>query len=67
MAVGNLNWRKASYSSDNGNCVEMAAMPDGNVAVRDTKNRAGDTLVFSRAEMRAWINGVRAGEFDDLV
>ena len=66
MAVGNLNWRKASYSSDNGNCVEMAAMPDGNVAVRDTKNRDGGTLVFSRAEMRAWLNGVRAGEFDDL-
>lgn len=59
-------WRTSSYSGANGNCVEVAALPDGRVAVRDSKNPDGGMLIFTRAEMRAWLSGVRAGEFDDL-
>jgi hypothetical protein len=46
--------------------VELAAMPDGRVAVRDSKDPNGGVLTFTRAEIRAWLHGVRAGEFDDL-
>lgn len=38
----------------------------GQVAVRDSKNPDGATLVFARAEFRAWLRGAQAGEFDDL-
>jgi Domain of unknown function (DUF397) len=61
-----LRWRKSKASQGNGNCVEVAAMPDGMIAVRDSKNPTGAVLVFTRAEMRAWLHGIRAGEFDDL-
>jgi Domain of unknown function (DUF397) len=61
-----LIWRKSSFSGDNGACVELAAVPEGTVAVRDSKNPDGAMLIFTRAEMRAWLHGVRAGEFDDL-
>lgn len=61
-----LRWRKSSASTNNGACVEMAALADGSVAVRDSKNPTGDVLMFTQAEMRAWISGVKAGEFDDL-
>ena len=61
-----LDWRKSTFSGNNGNCVEVAALPDGRVAVRDSKDPAGGTLVFTRAEIDAWVRGVRAGEFDDL-
>jgi hypothetical protein len=44
----------------------MAAMPDGSVAVRDSKKPNGSILVFTRAEVAAWLNGAKAGEFDDL-
>ncbi|MGY5129776.1 DUF397 domain-containing protein [Streptomyces nigrescens] len=33
-------WRKSSYSSGGGNCVEIASVGSGTVAVRDSKNPA---------------------------
>ncbi|MGI5127587.1 DUF397 domain-containing protein [Pseudonocardia sp. CA-107938] len=61
-----LQWRKSKVSQSNGSCVELAALPSGMIAVRDSKDPAGATLIFTRAEMRAWVEGARAGEFDDL-
>lgn len=46
-------WRKASYSNTNGNCVEAAQTTAG-VAVRDTTNRSGATLVFPAGAWRAF-------------
>jgi hypothetical protein len=61
-----LRWRKSTASQANGSCVEMAAMSDGSIAVRDSKNPTGGMLVFTRAEIHAWLAGVKDGEFDDL-
>jgi hypothetical protein len=55
-------WHKSTLSEANG-CVEVAIQADG-VAIRDTKDRNGPVLVFSRAEWAAFIGGVRAGQFD---
>lgn len=55
-------WQKSSFSSG-GNCVETAATAE-RVWVRDTKDRSGPVLGFSRAEWTAFLAGVRAGEFD---
>jgi hypothetical protein len=60
-----LRWRKSSYSGNGGgNCVEVAQFPDPAVAVRDSKNPDGHMLVFTPDEWRAFIAGVRSGEFD---
>jgi hypothetical protein len=56
----NAIWRKSSYSGSNG-CVEVAFV-DGDVAVRDSKNRQGPVLVFTPVEWDAFLAGVRAGE-----
>jgi len=40
------NWRKASYSNGQGDCVEVADAARA-VLVRDTKDRDGATLAFS--------------------
>jgi hypothetical protein len=48
-----LTWRKSSFSSDNGVCVEIAYLPDGRIAVRDSKNPAGGHLTFAGSAWRA--------------
>jgi hypothetical protein len=59
-------WRKASHSVNAQNCVELAGHGDG-VLLRNS-NRLGDgTLVLTPAELAAFVDGCRAGEFDDLV
>ncbi|MBL7499246.1 DUF397 domain-containing protein [Frankia sp. CNm7] len=60
-----LTWRKSSYSGGTGgNCVEVAPLPDGGRAVRDSKNPAGPVLYFTPAEWSAFLAGVRDNEFD---
>jgi Domain of unknown function (DUF397) len=61
-----IAWRKASKSFSNGACVEVAALPGGAVAVRDSKDREGPVLRFTAAEWDAFIGGAKAGEFDRL-
>jgi Domain of unknown function (DUF397) len=61
-------WIKARASGTNGgNCVEMMALQDGGIDVRDSKNPNGVRLHFTKAEFAAWLDGARKGEFDHLV
>ena len=55
-------WRKSTHSIANG-CVEVA-FADGQVGVRDTKDRDGAMLVFTAAEWEAFLAGAREGQFD---
>jgi Domain of unknown function (DUF397) len=59
-------WRKSSFSNGDGgnNCVEVAVLPAGRVAVRDTKDRSRPPHVHTAAAWEAFLAGVRAGEFD---
>jgi Domain of unknown function (DUF397) len=59
-----LIWTKSSLSFSNGNCVEVAHLPDGGVGVRNSRHSNGDVLVFTPAEWDAFLGGVRNGEFD---
>jgi uncharacterized protein DUF397 len=59
-----LRWFKSSHSGGGG-CVEVAHMPGGGIALRDTKDAGKrDPLVFDRAEWAAFLKGAHAGEFD---
>lgn len=57
-------WTKSSLSHALGNCVEVADLQGGQVGMRDSKNITGPVLDFPREEWRAFLDGVRNGEFD---
>lgn len=56
-------WRKSSFSTGQGNCVEVADLGGGQHAVRDSKNPAGPVLVCTDAEWAVFTASVRNGEF----
>jgi len=57
-------WIKSSLSFSNGNCVQVAHLPDGQIGVRDSKNPDAAVLRFTSAEWHAFLAGARRGEFD---
>ncbi len=58
--LSRAEWHKSSYSSQDGNCVEVARNPPGLVAVRDSKTPEGPKLLVSPETWRAFLLTVRA-------
>jgi hypothetical protein len=64
--MDDLSWTKSSLSHANGNCVEVANLPDGHVGMRDSKDVGGPVLLFTLEGWHAFLHGARNGEFDGL-
>jgi hypothetical protein len=62
-----VRWGKSRRSSAQGNCVETARLSDGEVAVRNSRHPSGPALIFTQAEARAFLEGVKDGDFDYLL
>ncbi len=60
-------WRKSPVSNPSGDCVELAGLANDRVAMRNSREPGGSVLVFARAEVRALVEGIKDGEFDDLL
>ena len=60
------SWVKSSLSYANGNCVEVASLPDGGIGVRNSRDKTGPVLNFTPDEWHAFLGGVRNGEFDSF-
>lgn len=63
-SIPGVEWIKSARSNQSGNCVEMAQLPDGGVAVRNSRYPEGPALVYTREEMAAFVEGAKDGDFD---
>ncbi|WP_034086974.1 DUF397 domain-containing protein [Streptacidiphilus albus] len=66
MTTQDPQWFKSSYSSNGGQCIEVAAnlvATRGMVPVRDSKDPQGPALAFPAAAFAAFVSAVKAGEF----
>ncbi len=59
-------WVKSSLSFSNGNCVEVASLPDSGIGVRNSRDPEGAVLRFTSDEWHAFLGGARNGEFDSF-
>ncbi|MDQ1006450.1 hypothetical protein QFZ82_000935 [Streptomyces sp. V4I23] len=66
-ALTAVTWIKSSHSNATGNCVELAALPGGRIAVRNSRDPQGPALVYTRDEIAAFVAGARDGDFDGML
>jgi hypothetical protein len=58
--LSRAEWRKSSFSSQSGNCVEVARNLPGLIAVRDSKSPSGPNLLVSPETWQAFLLTLRA-------
>jgi Domain of unknown function (DUF397) len=63
MMIRDGQFRKGG-DSNVGGCVEVAAMPQGGIRVRDSKDHDGPLLTYSDHEWLVFVRAVKRGEFD---
>ncbi|CAL9341401.1 hypothetical protein SUDANB6_00276 [Streptomyces sp. enrichment culture] len=61
-----VSWMKSRHSNAEGNCVEVALV-EGGIALRNSRDPDGPALVYTAAEVAAFLAGAKEGEFDHLV
>jgi hypothetical protein len=47
--------------------VEVAELPGGAIAIRNSRHPGGPALIYTPAEIIAFVRGVKDGQFDDLI
>ncbi|MGP3922016.1 DUF397 domain-containing protein [Streptomyces sp. 8N616] len=60
-------WVKSTYSNPNGECVELALLPGGDIALRNSRDPGGPALIYTRNEIEVFLRGAKDGEFDGMV
>jgi Domain of unknown function (DUF397) len=65
--LGDARWQKSQHSNPNGACVELAPLPGGEIAMRNSRFPAGPVLVYTQAEITAFLAGAKDGEFDHFL
>ncbi len=65
--LGSEGWHKPWSGGNGGNCLEAMKLDDGRIAVRQSTDPDGPALIYTSAEMTAFIEGAKAGEADFLL
>jgi Domain of unknown function (DUF397) len=64
--LGEDGWTKP-WSDNGGSCLEAKKLPGGRVALRQSTDPASPALILEPHEIRAFVDGAKAGIADDLL
>jgi Domain of unknown function (DUF397) len=62
-----IQWHKSTLSNPDGSCVEIAVLDERTIAVRNSRDPHGPALIYTPAEITAFLDGAKRGEFDFLL
>ena len=65
--LGPDGWRKPWSGTNGGACLEAKKLPGGKVALRQSTDPSSPALILEAREIRAFIQGAKAGLADDLL
>ena len=60
-----VTWRKSSFSNPDGNCVELAELAAGLIAVRHSRDPDGLAQIYPHAVIAAFVRAVRHDDFTE--
>jgi hypothetical protein len=60
-------WQSSQHGDRQAAHVEMAVLPGGSIAMRNSRDPGGPALIYTHAEIEAFIAGAKDGDFDDLI
>lgn len=60
-----LRWFKSRHSNPSGNCVEVAKLDLGGIAVRNSRRPDGAVLVFTSNQFAELVHATKRRRFDD--
>jgi hypothetical protein len=62
-----ITWVAPQHGDLEDASAEMAALPGGSVAMRNSGDPDGPALIYTQAEIAAFIAGAKDGDFDHLI
>jgi Domain of unknown function (DUF397) len=65
-SLGPDGWTKP-WSDNGGDCLEAKKLPGGRIALRQSTDPHSPALILEPNEIRAFVNGAKAGLADDLL
>ena len=61
------DWQASRHGDPQAARVELAMLPGGSIAMRNARDPGGPALIYTHAEIEAFIAGAKDGDFDDLI
>ena len=66
-SLGPDGWTKPWSGPNGGDCLEAKKLPGGRIALRQSTDPASPALILEPNEIRAFVDGAKAGLADDLL
>lgn len=60
-------WAASRRGDGQSAAAELVTLPSGSIALRNARDPGGPALIFTYAEVEAFIEGAKGGEFDHLI